>query len=143
MSPWVGIAIFAVTYVLVSARRLGWLRLDRPAGAFVGAIACVAAGVLGPEAALGAIDGRTLILLFGMMGMGGFLGVDGFFDRAAVALAGWARTPQRLLAVIVWSCGGLAALVTNDAVCVLAAPLVVELIKRHRLPVLPDARPAF
>lgn len=137
MDRWIGVAIFAVTYVLISARRLGWLRLDRPAGALVGAIACVAAGVLTPDDALAAIDGRTLILLFGMMGMGAFLGVDGFFDRAAVALAGWAKTPQRLLAVIVWSCGGLAALVTNDAVCVLAAPLVVELVKRHRLPALP------
>jgi Na+/H+ antiporter NhaD/arsenite permease-like protein len=137
MDRWIGIAIFAVTYVLVSARRLGWLRLDRPAGALVGAVACVVAGVLGPDDALRAIDGRTLILLFGMMGMGAFLGVDGFFDRAAVALAGWAKSPQRLLAVIVWSCGGLAALVTNDAVCVLAAPLVVELVKRHRLPPLP------
>lgn len=137
MDRWIGIAIFAVTYVLVSARRLGWLRLDRPAGALVGAVACVAAGALGPDDALRAIDGRTMILLFGMMGMGAFLGVDGFFDRAAVALAGWAKSPQRLLAVIVWSCGGLAALVTNDAVCVLAAPLVVELIKRHRLPPLP------
>lgn len=137
LEPWLGVGIFAVTYVLISARRLGWLRLDRPAGALVGAIACVAAGVLGPEEALEAIDGRTLVLLFGMMGMGAFLGVDGFFERAAVALAGWARTPRRLLAVIVWSCGGLAALVTNDAVCVLAAPLAVELIKRHRLPPLP------
>lgn len=137
MERWVGVAIFAVTYVLISARRIGWLRIDRPAGALIGAVACVAAGVLGPDAALAAIDGRTLVLLFGMMGMGAFLGVDGFFERAATALSGWARTPQRLLAVIVWSCGGLAALVTNDAVCVLAAPLVVELIKRHRLPALP------
>lgn len=134
---WTGVAIFAVTYVLISARRLGWLRLDRPAGALIGAVACVAAGVLAPADALAAIDGRTILLLFGMMGMGAFLGVDGFFDRAAVALAAWARTPQRLLAVLVWSCGGLAALVTNDAVCVLAAPLVVELIKRHGLPPLP------
>jgi Na+/H+ antiporter NhaD/arsenite permease-like protein len=48
-----------------------------------------------------------------------------------------ARTPARLLGVIVWSAGLLSALVTNDAVCVLAAPLVVAWIEKHRLPALP------
>ncbi len=131
------IVVFAATYVLVAARRLGWLPLDRPAGALLGAVACVALGVLGPGEALAAVDGRTLVLLFGMMGMGAFLGADGFFERAATALARWARTPARLLGAIVWTSGGLAALVTNDAVCVLGAPLVVALVRRHALRPLP------
>jgi len=131
------VLVFAATYVLVAARRLGWLALDRPAGALLGAVACVALGVLGPDQALAAVDGRTLLLLFGMMGMGAFLGADGFFDRAALALARWARTPARLLGALVWGAGGLAALVTNDAVCVLGAPLVVALVQRHRLRALP------
>jgi Na+/H+ antiporter NhaD/arsenite permease-like protein len=38
---------------------------------------------------------------------------------------------------VVWSSGILSALVTNDAVCVLGAPLVVRLIRRYRLPPLP------
>jgi Na+/H+ antiporter NhaD/arsenite permease-like protein len=48
-----------------------------------------------------------------------------------------ARTPARLLGVLVWVAGALSALVTNDAVCVLGAPVVVGWIKRHRLPPLP------
>ncbi len=48
-----------------------------------------------------------------------------------------ARTPERLLGLIVWGAGGLAALITNDAVCVLGTPLVVSLIERHRLPPAP------
>jgi Na+/H+ antiporter NhaD/arsenite permease-like protein len=132
-----GVLIFAATYVAISARRLGWLGLDRPGGALAGAVACVALGVLSPAEALAAIDGPTILLLFGMMGMGAFLAVDRFFDRATVALAAWARTPARLLGAIVWGSGGLAALITNDAVCVLEAPLVVALIRRYRLPPLP------
>ncbi len=132
-----GVAIFAVTYVLISARRLGYLHIDRPSAALLGAIACVAVGVLSPGEALAAIDGNTILLLFGMMGMGAFLGATGFFMRAAQALSHKARTPERLLALIVWGAGGLAALITNDAVCVLGAPLVVELIRKHRLPALP------
>jgi len=79
MTP-AGIVIFAATYLVISARRLSWLGFDRPAGALTGAVACVLAGVLTPAEALAAVDGATLLLL-GVMGMGAFLAVDGFFDR--------------------------------------------------------------
>jgi Na+/H+ antiporter NhaD/arsenite permease-like protein len=132
-----GIAIFAVTYALISARRLNWLGFDRPAGALLGAVACVVLGVLTPSEALAAIDGATLLLLFGVMGMGAFLAIDGFFEQAEQHLVTIARTPARLLWLIVWSAGLLSALITNDAVCVLGAPLLVRIIQRHRLPALP------
>jgi Na+/H+ antiporter NhaD/arsenite permease-like protein len=132
-----GIVVFAGTYVLVSSRRVGWLGLDRPAAALLGAVACVATGALAPPDALAAIDEGTLLLLFGVMGMGAFLAVDGFFEQSERRLVRVARTPARLLALVVWCSGILSALITNDAVCVLAAPLVVRLIRVHRLPPLP------
>jgi Na+/H+ antiporter NhaD/arsenite permease-like protein len=132
-----GLVVFLVTYSLISARRLKWLGFDRPAGALLGAVACVALGVLGPGQALSAVDGATLLLLFGVMGMGAFLGVDGFFDVLEHRLASKAGTPARLLGWVVWGSGVLSALITNDAVCVLGAPLVVRTIQRHQLPALP------
>ncbi|MCA9622928.1 MAG: hypothetical protein KC731_28110 [Myxococcales bacterium] len=132
-----GVAIFAVTYVLVSARRIARLGLDRPAATLLGAVACVGLRVLSPDAALAAVDGGTLLLLFGVMGMGAFLVVDGFFEAVEARLLPLARSPRRLLAVIVWGAGLLSAFITNDAVCLLGAPLVVRLVKRARLPPLP------
>ncbi|MCB9594040.1 MAG: hypothetical protein H6719_15005 [Sandaracinaceae bacterium] len=132
-----GIGIFVVTYLLIAARRLRFAGLDRPAAAMLGAVACVALGVLSPDEAVDAVDGSTLLLLLGVMGMGAFLAADGFFDRLEAHLVARARTPTRLLAVIVWGAGVLAALITNDAVCVLGAPLVVRLVQRHRLPAVP------
>jgi len=123
--------------VLVSARRLQLLGLDRPAAALSGAVACVAFGVLTPDEAVAAVDGDTLLLLFGVMGMGALLATDGFFEQIEGPLLRWARTPQRLLGCLVWSAGLLSALVTNDAVCVLGTPLVVRLIRQHQLPGLP------
>ena len=79
MKP-VGLVVFILSYVLISARRFEKLGFDRPAGALLGAAACVVLGVLGPREALAAVDGATLLLLFGVMGMGAFLGLDGFFD---------------------------------------------------------------
>jgi Na+/H+ antiporter NhaD/arsenite permease-like protein len=132
-----GIIIFAATYLLISARRVRALGFDRPAGALLGALACVAVGVLTPAEALGAIDGATILLLFGVMGMGAFLAVDGFFEQAGRLLVSMARSPAGLLGLLVWSAGLLSALITNDAVCVLGAPLVVSIIQGHRLPPLP------
>jgi len=136
MNP-TGVVIFVLTYALISSRRLGWLGFDRPAGALLGATACVVAGVLRPREALGAVDGATLLLLFGMMGMGAFLSLDGFFDELEQRLARFARTPARLLGLVVWGAGALSALITNDAVCVLGSVLVVRTIRRHELPALP------
>ncbi len=132
-----GVVIFAITYVLISARRLWWLGFDRPAGALAGAVACVVFGVLTPRAAVAAVDTDTLLLLFGMMGLGAFLAIDGFFDDVAIVAIRVAGTPARLLGMVVWGAGILSALITNDAVCVLGAPLVVGIIQRHRLPALP------
>lgn len=131
------IVIFAITYVLVSARRVGRLGLDRPAAALLGAVACVAFGVLTPEAAIAAVDSTTLLLLFGVMGMGAFLVVDGFFDVVEARLAPLVATPRRLLGVLVWGAGIASAFLTNDAVCLLGAPLVVRLVKRGGLPPVP------
>ncbi|MDH5671077.1 MAG: SLC13 family permease [Myxococcales bacterium] len=134
---WLGVGVFVFTYVLISTRRVAWLGLDRPAGALLGAVACVLLGVLSPADAIGAINGPTLLLLFGVMGIGAFLALDGFFDTVELAIVRVARTPVRLLGTIVWGAGVLAAFITNDAVCVLGAPVVVRLIERHRLPPLP------
>ncbi|MCB9610807.1 MAG: hypothetical protein H6716_29755, partial [Polyangiaceae bacterium] len=132
-----GTLIFAVTYFLISARRLSWLGLDRPAGALLGAVASVAFGALSPEAAINAIQGPTILLLFGVMGMGAFLALDGFFDHIERIVMRHAATRARLLALVVWGAGTLAAFITNDAVCLLGAPILVRLIERHRLPPLP------
>lgn len=134
---WIGLSIFLVTYLLISSRKLNALPLDRPAAALLGAAACVVCGVLTPQEAIDAVDGNTLLLLFGVMGMGTFLTIDGFFDTLEGWLVRTAKTPARLLGAIVWGSGLLAALVTNDTVCVLGAPLVVRLIKRHQLSPLP------
>lgn len=132
-----GALVFATTYVLISARRVPWLGIDRTGGALLGAVACVLLGVLTPARALAAIDGATLLLLFSVMGMGAFLADDDLFGFVEARLLERARTPERLLSWIVWGSGVASALITNDAVCVLGTPLVVRLIRRHQLAPLP------
>jgi Na+/H+ antiporter NhaD/arsenite permease-like protein len=132
-----GTFVFAVTYVLTATRRLKFVRLDRAGAALVGAALAVAVGAVTPLDAIAAVDGPTIILLLAVMGMGGFLSIDGFFDRAGLFLVAKLRTKRRLVGALVWGSGILAAVVTNDAICVLGAPLVVQWIERHKLPRLP------
>jgi Na+/H+ antiporter NhaD/arsenite permease-like protein len=134
---WKGVLVFGVTYVLVAGRRLRWLPIDRPAGALVGAVLAVGLGAVTATEAGAAVDKSTLILLFAVMGMGTFFSIDGFLERAIPKLVKVTRTRRHLLGAIVWGSGILSAFVTNDAVCVLAAPLVVGIIERWKLPRLP------
>jgi len=51
MSMLTSIIIFAVTYVLISGRRLRLIRIGRPAGVLLGTVLMVFSGVIGPQQA--------------------------------------------------------------------------------------------
>src|SRR5881397_4337392 len=72
------VAIFIVTYLLISGRRLKVLPLNRPAAALLGAVLMVACGVMTPEQAYRAVDYNTLVLLLGMMLISAYLFLAGF-----------------------------------------------------------------
>ncbi len=131
------VVIFAVTYVLISGRRLKVLPLYRPAAALLGAVLMVATGVMTPEQAYRAVDYNTIVLLLGMMLIAAYLHMAGFFGWAADWILRRARTPQRLLLLVMLTSASLSALLVNDTVCLLLTPLVVAVIVRGRLPLLP------
>src|SRR6187399_1549872 len=92
----IAIAIFAVTYLLISGRRLKVLPLNRPAAALLGAVLMVGTGVMTPEQAYRAVDYDTLVLLLGMMLVSAYLYLAGFFEWAADWILRSAQTPQKL-----------------------------------------------
>ena len=134
---WVAVAVFALTYALISGRQLKVLPLNRPAAALLGAVLMVALGVMTPEQAYRAVDYNTLVLLLGMMLISAYLYLAGFFDWAADEILKLAKTPQRLLLYLILTAGTLSALLVNDTVCLMLTPLVVMVITRGRLPLLP------
>ncbi|MGA2445274.1 MAG: SLC13 family permease [Opitutaceae bacterium] len=131
------IVIFAITYVLISGRRLKILPLNRPAAALLGTVLMVVAGVMTPEQAYRAVDYNTLVLLLGMMLISAYLSLAGFFDWSADWILQVAKTPQRLLLYLILVSGVLSALLVNDTVCLMLTPLVVAMIVRGRLPLPP------
>jgi Na+/H+ antiporter NhaD/arsenite permease-like protein len=133
----VAIAIFCITYLLISGRQLKILPLNRPAAALLGTVLMVAAGILTPTQAYQAVDYDTLVLLLGMMLISAYLFMAGFFDWAADWVLARARTPQSLLIYLIVVSGVLSALLVNDVICLMLTPLVITVMVRGKLPLPP------
>lgn len=133
----IAIAIFCLTYLLISGRRLQILPLNRPAAALLGSVLLVACGILTPEQAYRAVDYDTLVLLLGMMLISGYLYLAGFFDWAADWVLRRAQNPTTLLWHLSLTSGILSALLVNDTICLMLTPLVVRVIVRGKLPLHP------
>src|SRR6266581_4512040 len=123
----IAIAIFCLTYLLISGRRLKILPLNRPASALLGSVLMVACGVLTPEQAYRSVDCDTLVLLLGMMLISAYLFLAGFFDWAADWILRRAKTPHALLLYLMVTSGILSALLVNDTVCLMLTPYLLAL----------------
>jgi Na+/H+ antiporter NhaD/arsenite permease-like protein len=124
------IAIFAATYLVIAIGRLPGFRLDRAGAALIGASLMVAVGALPIEEAYRAIDLDTIVLLLGMMIVVANLRLSGFFALVGAAVARHVRHPLALLAAAVAVAGFFSAFLVNDTICLVLAPLVLELVRR-------------
>jgi Na+/H+ antiporter NhaD/arsenite permease-like protein len=129
--------ILVGTYAVLALGRLPGLRLDRTGAAVVGAILMVAFGGLSFDAAVQAVNFRTLVLLFGMMVLVAHLQLSGFFSRVARFVALRVHHPVALIFAVSASAGVLSALFVNDPVCLVLTPVVIEVTRLRRLNPLP------
>ncbi|WP_437313714.1 SLC13 family permease [Sorangium sp. So ce385] len=136
---WSVLLVFAATYILIAARRLSILPIGRPAGALAGACAMVFLSAIEPGAGLtpheafAAVEPNTIGLLLGMMLLSASLDVAGVFERAAAWVARQNLSPVRLLYLVTVGAGLASAVLLNDSVCVMLAPLVDRTARRAGL----------
>jgi Na+/H+ antiporter NhaD/arsenite permease-like protein len=119
--------IFAASYLALALGRVPGLSIDRAGIALVGACLMVASGALPLDDAYKAIDFNTITLLLGMMIVVANLRLSGFFALANAWVARRARRPLVLLIAITAIAGVFSAFLVNDAICLVLAPLVLEL----------------
>jgi Na+/H+ antiporter NhaD/arsenite permease-like protein len=125
------------TYLGLALGRLPFFRVDRTGVAIIGGALVVVTGVLPWDMAVAAVDAHTLVLLFGMMIVAAYLRLSGFFRLVTYTAVRRAHTPAGLLALIVVAAGVLSALFVNDVVCLVMAPIVLDLARQLRLPPVP------
>lgn len=133
----IALGAFVGTYLGLALGRLPFFRVDRTGVAIIGSALVVVTGVLPWERAVAAVDAHTLVLLFGMMIVAAYLRLSGFFRLVTYAAVRRAHTPVGLLALIIVAAGVLSALFVNDVVCLVMAPIVLDLVRRLRLPPVP------
>ena len=122
--------IFVGSYLALAIGKIPGFNIDRAGVALVGASLMVACGALSLEEAYKAIDLDTMTLLLGMMIVVASLRLSGFFAVATVWVAEHARTPLVLLCAVTATSGVFSAFLVNDAICLVLAPLVLELTQR-------------
>ncbi|MBL8683796.1 MAG: arsenic transporter [Myxococcales bacterium] len=111
--------------------------------AMVGASAMVLVGAfsgpigLGPDEALRAVEPHTIAMLFGMMVIAAGLDEAGFFRWLTEKITASIRAPAALLWAVTIASGLLSAVLVNDAVCLLATPVVLAAARRIGAPVRP------
>lgn len=121
------LSIFIGSYLALAIGKIPGLAIDRAGVALVGASLMVASGVMPLQDAFQAIDLGTLTLLLGMMIIVANLRISGFFALVNAWVARHVHRPLLLLAAIVLVSGIFSAFLVNDAICLVMAPLVVEL----------------
>ena len=133
------VCIFAASYLALAIGKVPGLSIDRAGVALVGACLMVASGVITLDDAYRAVDMGTITLLLGMMIVVANLRISGFFALVNAWVARGIRRPTMLLAAIVLVSGAFSAFLVNDAICLVMAPLVLELtlgLKRNPVPYL-------
>jgi Na+/H+ antiporter NhaD/arsenite permease-like protein len=122
--------IFAASYLALAIGKIPGLSIDRAGVALVGAALMVASGALSPEEAYQAVDLDTITLLLGMMIVVASLRLSGFFAVATTWVLDHAGSPLVLLCAVTATSGLFSAFLVNDAICLVLAPLVLELTRR-------------
>lgn len=131
------LVVFGLTYLVIASRQLAILRLDRPSGALLGAVAMVVVGGLTLAEAHAAIDLGVITLLLGVLIIASYLVEARFFRICAWLVLTRARSARSLIWGLTFVAGALSALLVNDTVCVVLTPLVVTVAVEARLPVMP------
>src|SRR5436305_12529991 len=135
--PSVRLVILIVTYLLIAAQGLPWLRLTRPAASLLGAVAMVSIGGLALADAYAAIDMNVIVFLLGVLLLTAYLELGGFFEWVAARIVTYAHAPASLLAVVVGVAGLLSAFFVNDTLCLVLPPLVLAVVRPLGLRPLP------
>jgi Na+/H+ antiporter NhaD/arsenite permease-like protein len=133
---WAAYSIFAASYLVFAIGKFPGTKIDRPGAAIIGAVCMAAFRVVGAQEALRFIDFSTIVLLFSMMLLVGYLRLAGFFDWLTGQIV--ARLHARhLLPTVILTSGVLSAFFVNDIICLVMVPFVLSACRRMELKPLP------
>jgi Na+/H+ antiporter NhaD/arsenite permease-like protein len=135
--PEAAVAVFALVYLGMILGGLPFLQLDRTGVALLGAIALLALDAVSIEEAARAVHLPTLVLLFAFMVMSAQMRLGGFYGWVTRGLAALPLSPPALLGALIVAVALLAAVFSNDVVCLAVAPVLIDACRARRVNPLP------
>lgn len=130
-------SIFALVYLGMILGGLPFLQLDRTGVALLGAIALLVTHSITIEQAEQSVHVPTLILLFSFMVLAAQLRLGGFYDWVTWKLGALQLSPSAFLGGLVLLVAMLAAVFSNDVVCLSMAPVLIDVCLRRNLDPVP------
>jgi len=122
-------AVFLGSYLVFALGKFPGMKIDRPGAAIIGAVLMVAFRVVLPQNALHFIDFGTIVLLFSMMLIVGYLRLAGFFEWITELVLTRLK-PHHLLPAVIFTCGLLSAFFVNDIICLVMVPFVLSATRK-------------
>ena len=107
-------------------------QVDRVGIAIIGASLTIVTGMTFDQA-VGAVDYRTIVLLFSMMIIASYLNLSGLFQLIGNYSISKLHTKKQLLFWVILATGILSAFFINDIVCLLFTPIVILICQRLEL----------
>jgi Na+/H+ antiporter NhaD/arsenite permease-like protein len=135
----IALAVFLITYALISVRRFPKVKIERPAAALIGAALMIILGVVSPRGAIDAINMDIILLLVGMMVLVAGLELCGFFEWVSLLMIKHSKDQFTFLVLTMVVTGALSALVLNDTIVLLFTPIIIRtcrLLKSNPVPFL-------
>lgn len=125
------VVVFALVYLGMMLGGLPRTGLDRSGVAVLGAIAMIALHGWTAAEAAAAIDLPTIVLLFAFMVLSAQMRLGGFYGAVTLAVGRRPWPPAALMAALLALVAALAAVFSNDVVCLAVTPVVVRIAWRR------------
>ncbi len=129
--------VFCLVYLGMILGGLPFLQIDRTGIALLGAITLIAVEAVSPDEAAKSIYLPTLILLFSFMVVSAQMRLGGFYDWVTRRLAALPLSPPLLLGALTLVVATLSAVFSNDIVCLVVAPVLIDACLVRRLDAVP------
>jgi Na+/H+ antiporter NhaD/arsenite permease-like protein len=132
------VVIFLIVYLGMILGGLPYLQLDRTGVALLGAIALISLDAVSLEDAAESVHLPTIILFFSFMVVSAQMRLGGFYDWVTRGLSALPLAPPLLMGAMMFVVAALAAVFSNDIVCLAVAPVLIYACAKRRLDPVPS-----
>ncbi|HOI12636.1 MAG TPA: SLC13 family permease, partial [Methanoculleus sp.] len=131
MGTLIPLVVLVIVFLLIAVRKIGNVNFRIWQVMLFGALVVLATGSITPLDALASINLDVMLFLFFMFVIGEALAASGYLYHLSFRLFSRADSVRHLLVLILAGAGVLSALLMNDTLAVVGAPLMLYFARQH------------